>query len=97
IRNIGSATLWGGIFTAPARPETEGTTPVLIGRAPGGVGRSTAGGTTFRPLFDKQPVKSIGAVALDPTNKDVMWVGTGESWTRNSVSVGNGVYKSTDG
>ena len=59
--------------------------------------KSEDGGTTFKPVFDKQPVKSIGAVALDPTNHDVMWVGTGESWTRNSVSIGNGVYKSTDG
>ena len=42
-------------------------------------------------------MKSIGAVALDPSNKQIMWVGTGESWTRNSVSIGNGVYKSTDG
>ncbi len=68
-----------------------------IGSASGGVWKSEDGGTTFKPLFDKQPVQSIGAVALDPNNKDVMWVGTGESWTRNSVSVGNGVYKTTDG
>ncbi|MFL6764387.1 MAG: sialidase, partial [Sphingomicrobium sp.] len=55
------------------------------------------GGTTFKPVFDHEPVKSIGAVAIDPNNPEVMWVGTGESWTRNSVSIGNGVYKSTDG
>ncbi len=42
-------------------------------------------------------MQSIGAVALDPTNKQTVWVGTGEAWTRNSVSVGNGIYKSTDG
>jgi photosystem II stability/assembly factor-like uncharacterized protein len=70
---------------------------LLIGSASGGVWKSEDGGTTFKPVFDKEPVQSIGAVAFDPTNKDVMWVGTGESWTRNSVSVGNGVYKSTDG
>jgi photosystem II stability/assembly factor-like uncharacterized protein len=61
------------------------------------VWKSVNGGTTYKPVFDKQPVESIGAVALDPTHRDVMWVGTGESWTRNSVSIGNGVYKSTDG
>ena len=97
IRNIGSATMSGRISAVTGRHEADGKTTILIGSASGGVWKSEDGGTTFRPLFDKQPVKSIGAVALDPTNKDVMWVGTGESWTRNSVSVGNGVYKSTDG
>src|SRR5262249_31286638 len=55
------------------------------------------GGTTFRPVFDKQPVQSIGSIALDPKNPDTIWVGTGEPWTRNSVSIGDGLYKSTDG
>ena len=75
----------------------DGKTLLLVGSASGGVWKSEDGGTTFKPVFDKQPVKSIGAVAIDPNNRDIMWVGTGESWTRNSVSVGNGVYKSTDG
>ena len=46
--------------------------------------KSTDGGTTFKPKFDKQPVQSIGAIALDPTQPDNVWVGTGEAWTRNS-------------
>ena len=70
---------------------------LFIGSASGGVWKSSNGGTTFKPVFDKEPVQSIGAVAIDPTNPKVIWVGTGESWMRNSVSVGNGVYKSTDG
>ena len=45
----------------------------------------------------QQPVQSIGAIAIDPKNPKVVWVGTGESWTRNSVSIGDGIYKSTDG
>ena len=45
----------------------------------------------------REPVQSIGAIALDPTNPKIVWVGTGESWTRNSVSIGDGIYKSTDG
>ena len=49
------------------------------------------------PVFDEQPVQSIGAIALDPKNSKNVWVGTGESWTRNSVSIGDGIYKSTDG
>ena len=97
VRNIGSATMSGRIAAIAGRQEADGKVTLLIGSASGGVWKSEDGGTTFKPVFDKEPVKSIGAVALDPTNKDVMWVGTGESWTRNSVSIGNGVYKSTDG
>ena len=59
--------------------------------------KSVNGGTTFKPVFDKPDVQSIGAVTIDPTNPKIIWVGTGESWVRNSVSVGDGVYKSTDG
>ena len=97
IRNVGSATMSGRIAAVAGRQEKDGKITLLIGSASGGVWKSEDSGTTFKPVFDKQPVQSVGAVALDPTNKDVMWVGTGESWTRNSVSVGNGVYKSTDG
>ena len=97
VRNIGSATMSGRIAAVAGRREADGKVTLLIGSASGGVWKSEDGGTNFKPVFDKQPVKSIGAVALDPTNPQVMWVGTGESWTRNSVSVGDGVYKSTDG
>ena len=97
VRNIGSATMSGRIAAVAGRRGSDGKVTLLVGSASGGVWMSEDGGTTFKPVFDKQPVKSIGAVALDPTNPKVMWVGTGESWTRNSVSIGNGVYKSTDG
>jgi photosystem II stability/assembly factor-like uncharacterized protein len=97
IRNIGSAAMSGRIAALAARVEDDGKVTVFVGAASGGVWKSEDGGTNFAPKFDKQPVQSIGALALDPTNKRTVWVGTGESWTRNSVSVGNGVYKSTDG
>jgi photosystem II stability/assembly factor-like uncharacterized protein len=97
VRNIGSATMSGRIAAVAGRRGADGKVTLLVGSASGGVWMSQDGGTTFKPVFDKQPVKSIGAVALDPTDPHVMWVGTGESWTRNSVSIGNGVYKSTDG
>ncbi len=97
IRNIGSAAMSGRISAIDARQEEDGKVTVFVGAASGGVWKSTDSGTTFRPVFDKQPVQSIGAVALDPTNKQTVWVGTGESWVRNSVSIGDGVYKSTDG
>ncbi|MFP5330440.1 MAG: WD40/YVTN/BNR-like repeat-containing protein [Alphaproteobacteria bacterium] len=97
IRNIGSAAMSGRIAALDARQEADGKVTIFVGAASGGVWKSEDGGTNFKPVFDKQDVQSIGAVALDPTNKEVVWVGTGESWTRNSVSIGNGVYKSTDG
>jgi len=96
-RNIGSAAMSGRIAAVAAVPAKDGKTTMLIGAASGGVWKSTDGGTTFKPVFDKQSVQSIGSIAIDPTNHDTIWVGTGESWTRNSVSVGDGIYKSTDG
>jgi photosystem II stability/assembly factor-like uncharacterized protein len=96
-RNIGSATMSGRIAAIDGRQEKDGKVTLLIGSASGGVWKSEDGGTTFKPVFDKQPVQSIGAVAIDPNDSKLMWVGTGESWTRNSVSIGNGVYKSSDG
>ena len=95
-RNIGSAAMSGRIAALDAVHEGARLT-IYVGAASGGVWKSTNGGTTFKPVFDKQPVQSIGAIAIDPTNPKVVWVGTGEAWMRNSVSVGNGVYKSADG
>ena len=96
IRNIGSAQMSGRIAALDARV-VDGKVLLYVGAASGGVWKSSDGGTTFKPVFDKQPVQSIGAVTIDPRNPQVVWVGTGESWTRNSVSVGDGIYKSTDG
>ena len=59
--------------------------------------KTTNAGATFSPLFDKQPVQSIGAVAVAPSDPKVLWVGTGEANDRNSSGWGNGVYRSTDG
>ena len=95
-RNIGSATMSGRVAALDAVHEGSRVT-VYIGAASGGVWKSVNGGTTFKPVFDKQPVQSIGAVTIDPKNPKVIWVGTGEAWTRNSTSIGDGVYKSTDG
>ncbi|HEV2595616.1 MAG TPA: sialidase, partial [Sphingomicrobium sp.] len=97
IRNIGSAKMSGRVSAVAGRQDADGKFTLLVGSASGGVWLSKDSGTTFKPVFDKQPVQSIGALALDPSDPKTMWVGTGESWTRNSVSVGNGVYKSTDG
>jgi photosystem II stability/assembly factor-like uncharacterized protein len=95
-RNIGSAAMSGRISALDAVNES-GRLTVYIGAASGGVWKSINGGTTFKPVFDKETVQSIGAVTVDPSNPKNVWVGTGESWARNSVSVGDGIYKSTDG
>jgi photosystem II stability/assembly factor-like uncharacterized protein len=95
-RNIGSAAMSGRIAAIAAVHEGNRLT-VYLGSASGGVWKSENGGTTYKPVFDKEPVQSIGAVAIDPTNPKVIWVGTGEAWTRNSVSIGDGIYKSVDG
>ncbi len=97
IRNIGSAAMSGRVSAIAATREPSGKITLFVGAAGGGVWKSDDSGTRYRPVFDEQPVQSIGAVALDPKNTKNVWVGTGESWTRNSVSVGNGIYKSTDG
>ena len=96
-RNIGSATMSGRISAIAGKREPSGKITLFVGAASGGVWKSDDSGTRYRPVFDEQPVQSIGAIALDPKNSKNVWVGTGEAWTRNSVSIGDGIYKSTDG
>jgi photosystem II stability/assembly factor-like uncharacterized protein len=95
-RNIGSAAMSGRVAAVTAHHE-DGKTTVYVGAASGGVWKSTDGGTTFKPIFDRMPVQSIGAIAIDPSHAKTVWVGTGEAWTRNSASIGDGIYKSLDG
>ncbi|HEX8169872.1 MAG TPA: glycosyl hydrolase [Thermoanaerobaculia bacterium] len=94
-RSIGPAVMGGRVAAIDATSDSPST--IYIGSASGGVFKSTDGGTTFKPVFDEQPTLSIGAIAIDDANPSTVWVGTGESWVRNSVSVGSGVYKTTDG
>ncbi len=96
-RNIGSATMSGRIASLDAITMPDGKLTLWVGAASGGVWKSLDSGTTFEPMFDDQPVQSIGAVRIDQRNPQTVWVGTGEAWTRNSVSVGDGIYKTTDG
>src|ERR1700752_3749579 len=94
-RNIGSATMSGRVAAVDA-VEQDGRITVFVGAASGGVWKSVNGGPTYTPVFDREGVQSIGAVTIDPSNPKTVWVGSGEAWVRNSVSVGDGVYKSTD-
>jgi len=96
-RNIGSARMSGRISAIAGAEDPSGRTLLYVGAASGGVWKSEDGGTIYKPVFDDEPVQSIGSIALDPANASTVWVGTGEAWTRNSVSIGDGVYKSSDG
>src|SRR5256885_2970464 len=96
-RNIGSAAMSGRISAIAGVKEPSGKITLFVGAASGGIWKSDDGGTRFRPVFDEQAVQSIGAIAIDPKNSRNIWVGSGESWTRNSVSIGDGIYKSSDG
>jgi photosystem II stability/assembly factor-like uncharacterized protein len=94
-RCIGPAVMGGratDVEGVPGNPRV-----VYVGSASGGVWKTVDGGITWKPLFDEQPVLSIGDLALEPGNPEVIYAGTGESNLRNSISFGNGVYKSTDG
>ena len=93
-RSIGPAVMSGRLTTLDA---VENDPQVLyVGAANGGVWKSNSAGTTFRPVFDDH-TQSIGAIAIDQNSPDTVWVGTGEPWTRNSISYGDGIYKSTNG
>ena len=94
-RSIGPATMGGrtaDIESIPGNPNV-----VYVATASGGLWKTTNGGVTWRPIFERQNTFSIGDIALAPSNPEVVWVGTGESNVRNSISFGDGVYKSTDG
>lgn len=94
-RNVGNANLIGRISSVDALDDD--WTYVIAGSASGGVWKSVNGGTTWTTIFDQYGAASIGAVKIFQKNKNLIWVGTGESWARNSAAWGDGVYKSTDG
>lgn len=93
-RQIGPALMSGRITSVDALQSNP--LHVYIGTASGGLWKSTNGGVIVKPVFDKHTL-SIGAVCIDQQRPDTVWVGTGETWTRNSVSIGTGIYKSMDG
>ena len=93
-RAIGPAVMSGRISALDAVPGPPAT--VYVGAASGGLWKSTDGGIGFKPVFDDH-TQSIGAIKIAPSDAKTVWVGTGESWVRNTVSVGAGAYLSTDG
>ncbi|MBK9567017.1 MAG: hypothetical protein IPO37_18165 [Saprospiraceae bacterium] len=94
-RQIGPAVMSGRVVDLEAHPKDSKI--FYVAAAGGGVWQTNNAGITFNPIFDKH-TQCIGAIALDPSDPDkTIWVGSGETWTRNSVSVGDGIYKSKDG
>lgn len=93
-RSVGPAVM-GGRITAIDAVNSDPRI-LYVGTAGGGIWKSTTGGSLFKPIFDKY-IQSIGAIAIDQNHPEVVWAGTGESNMRNSVSIGNGLYKSEDG
>ncbi len=94
-RTLGPAAVSGRISAIDA--VADNPNHIVIGAATGGVWISENGGLTWTPVFDDQPVASIGAVAINQQNPDIIWVGTGEGNVRNSTSIGGGMFKSIDG
>ncbi len=92
-RALGPGTMSGRITAIEGNPK-DGKT-IFVGTAGGGIWKSTNAGASYTSIFDKY-CQSIGAIALDPKNTDIIYAGTGESNMRNSVSIGVGMYKSTD-
>ena len=94
-RNIGPAAIGGRIAAIDAVQSDPNH--IVVGAATGGVWISHSGGLDWEPVFDDQAVASIGAVAINQAHPEIIWVGTGEGNTRNSTSIGGGIYKSVDG
>ena len=94
-RSIGPAVMGGRISDIALDPRNPFVFYVALGH--GGIFKSNDNGVTFDPIFDKQPDLSIGAIAVAPSDSDVIWVGSGEANDRNSSGWGHGVYRTADG
>ena len=95
VRWIGPAVMGGRVSDIAIDPRNPAV--FYVGLAHGGLFKTGDNGVTFDPIFDKQPALSIGAIAIAPSDSDVVWVGSGEPNDRNSSGWGDGVYRSTDG
>ena len=94
-RNIGPAGMSGRVTAIDAvytNPDI-----IYVGGASAGVWKTSNGGATWQSLFDDQPLLNIGALKIQQSNPDVIWVGTGEGNPRNSLNLGEGIYKTLDG
>lgn len=95
IRNVGPANMSGRITAMDA--VSSNPKIIFVGAASGGVWKSENGGSAWTPVFDEQATQNIGALAIQQSDPNVVWVGTGEGNPRNSMNLGMGIFKSTDG
>lgn len=94
-RSIGPAITSGRVVDIEVNPNN--TSEYYVAAASGGVWKTVNAGITYEPVFEKEGSYSIGCITIDPTNTNVVWVGTGENNNQRSVAYGDGVYKSEDG
>jgi photosystem II stability/assembly factor-like uncharacterized protein len=94
-RNIGPAVTSGRVIDIAVNPKNK--SEWYIAAAAGGVFKTKNSGVTFEPIFDGQDVYSIGCLAIDPNNTNIIWVGSGENNNQRAVGYGDGIYKSEDG
>ncbi|OYV64853.1 MAG: hypothetical protein B7Z72_12775, partial [Gemmatimonadetes bacterium 21-71-4] len=95
LRSIGPAMISGRISDLAVNPRDKKMW--YVAAASGGLWKTVNAGTTWTPVFDHEPVYSIGTVVIDPRNPNTVWVGTGEGNAQRSVAYGDGVYRSDDG
>jgi len=93
-RSIGPANMSGRVTDIEGVP---GTPVFFVAGATSGIWKTTNNGVTFRPVFEHERIVSMGDIAIAPSDPDIIWAGTGEEDSRNSISPGGGIYKSTDG
>ena len=98
-RNLGPfrVSAWVSDIAVPETPEKDHLYTFYVAARNGGVWKTTNNGTTFTPIFENKDVLSIGALAIAPSNSDIIWVGTGDASCTRSAYPGNGIYKSIDG
>ncbi|MFL5395976.1 MAG: WD40/YVTN/BNR-like repeat-containing protein, partial [Myxococcales bacterium] len=94
-RTVGPANFEGRVADIAGIPFPSKT--FFVASAAGGIWKTTNAGITFRPVFDNQPVVSMGALAIAPSDTMQVWAGTGEQNSRNTIEPGGGIFKSTDG
>ena len=95
LRGIGPALMSGRVADIAIHPDDQSTWYVAVGS--GNVWKTTNAGTTWKPIFDDKGSYSVGCVTIDPSNPEIVWVGSGENVSGRHVGYGDGVYKSLDG
>src|SRR6478672_1614153 len=94
-RNVGPSNFMGRLSDVQGLPSPSKT--IYVAAASGGIWKTTNAGISWRPLFDDKDVSAFGMLAIAPSDTNVIYAGTGEPNSRNTIEPGNGMYKSTDG